>query len=309
MNTANTERIGVAICEIKFNSYGWIFREQHVQDKGIDAQIEIIDDSKPEPCCRLAALQIKTGESYFKEKSENFITFRTDEKHIDYWTTYPLPVVIVLCNPIDKTIYWQLVSREHISKTKDGKYKISIPKTNKFDETPPLEFHKIWQPSPEIAKWERLRFSRNMIESLQKGNHMDLLLTKTSNKSLARYKGKLTIKNKHGKTLKEKELSAYGGHYPIERFLQETFPWADFSGNEDAHRDHLEPAWAADHMHHGPEGEYCESESFDDWYKRQPKKPLLPVNDGEFITYDLTLKLNKLGRAFLKVDNYLRGGA
>lgn len=229
MNTANTERIGVAICEIKFNSYGWIFREQHVQDKGIDAQIEIIDDSKPEPCCRLAALQIKTGESYFKEKSENFITFRTDEKHIDYWTTYPLPVVIVLRNPIDKKIYWQLVSREHISKTKDGKYKISIPKTNKFDETPPLEFHKIWQSSPEIAKWERLRFSRNMIESLQKGNHMDLLLTKTSNKILARYKGKLTIKNKHGKTLKKKNYSHTGATTPLRDFCKKpsrglTFP-------------------------------------------------------------------------------------
>ncbi|MDO4233098.1 MAG: DUF4365 domain-containing protein [Lautropia sp.] len=309
MNTTNTERIGVARCEIKFNEYGWIFREQQVQDKGIDAQLEIIDTSNLEPSYRLVALQIKSGESYFKEKSENSIIFRTDEKHIDYWMRYPLPVVIVLYSPVDNKIYWQLVSRENISRTEKGNYKISIPISNTFDETPPPSFHKIWQPSAETAKWERLRFSRSLIESLQKSsNHMSLMLTKTANKSLVRYNGKLTVKNKSGKTLKEKELSAYAGKYPIERFLQDTFPWAEFSGNEEAYRDHLKPAWAADHIHHGPEGEYYESESFDDWYKRQAKKPLLPVTDGEFITYDLTLKLNKLGKAFLTVDDYLKGG-
>lgn len=143
MNTANTERIGVAICEIKFNSYGWIFREQHVQDKGIDAQIEIIDDSKPELCCRLAALQIKTGESYFKEKSENFITFRTDEKHIDYWTTYPLPVVIVLRNPIDTRKYTGNLSAENIyQKQKTGNIKSQYPKPTNLTKPRLLNFTK-----------------------------------------------------------------------------------------------------------------------------------------------------------------------
>ena len=61
-----TERIGVNhIGEIAERNK-WMFREQPIDDVGIDAHMELIESTgKPK---QLLALQIKCGESWFKEK-------------------------------------------------------------------------------------------------------------------------------------------------------------------------------------------------------------------------------------------------
>ena len=63
----SVERIGVSSVEKIINQMGMIFREQPVDDYGIDAQIEIVENK----CAtgKLIAVQIKSGNSYFKELS------------------------------------------------------------------------------------------------------------------------------------------------------------------------------------------------------------------------------------------------
>ena len=69
-----TERIGVNHCGEIAERNNWLFREQPVNDIGIDAHIEFVDASgKPK---QLLAMQIKTGESWFKEQKDDCVIFR-----------------------------------------------------------------------------------------------------------------------------------------------------------------------------------------------------------------------------------------
>ncbi len=51
-----TERVGIYQCGIRAEEQGWLFREQPVNDIGIDAHIEYVEDGEPR---QLLALQIK----------------------------------------------------------------------------------------------------------------------------------------------------------------------------------------------------------------------------------------------------------
>ena len=74
MNT--TERIGVSKVQlIVYEKLNWIFREQPIDDYGIDAHIELKDDNYATG--KLIAVQIKSGESYFKNESNNEIIYYT----------------------------------------------------------------------------------------------------------------------------------------------------------------------------------------------------------------------------------------
>jgi hypothetical protein len=68
----NTERSGVNAVEAIFlNEFKWAFREQAVSDYGIDAIVEEKDGDRPTG--KLIALQIKSGESYFKKRRGNYV--------------------------------------------------------------------------------------------------------------------------------------------------------------------------------------------------------------------------------------------
>lgn len=60
-----TERIGVSYCALTAERNNWMFREQPINDIGIDAHMEFVEDDKPR---QLLALQIKSGSSWFKRK-------------------------------------------------------------------------------------------------------------------------------------------------------------------------------------------------------------------------------------------------
>ena len=57
------ERVGVLNCGKIAEKNGWMFREQPVNDIGIDAHIEKVDDYGKSR--KLLAIQIKSGESWF----------------------------------------------------------------------------------------------------------------------------------------------------------------------------------------------------------------------------------------------------
>lgn len=114
--------------------YNWMFREQPIDDVGIDAHMEFIELSgKPK---QLLALQIKSGPSWFKEKKDNHIVFRNiNERQYNYWTMNSLPCVVVLYNPDDDTCIWQKLTAETIEKTNNGKGKgfvVKVPLSQVF---------------------------------------------------------------------------------------------------------------------------------------------------------------------------------
>ncbi len=136
--TANTERVGVSFVQLAFEQMGLIFREQPVSDYGIDAHVEMVKDDKATG--QLVAVQIKSGTSWFNEKSENGVVFREDMAHLDYWLNHSLSVIIILYNPETETAYWQFVNDDNITVTGKG-WKIEIP----FNQTVKEKFKGIFE--------------------------------------------------------------------------------------------------------------------------------------------------------------------
>ena len=71
----SVERVGVATAEKIINQLGLIFREQPIDDYGIDAQIETVKDGYATG--KLIAVQIKSGDSYIKKVSDEYIVFNS----------------------------------------------------------------------------------------------------------------------------------------------------------------------------------------------------------------------------------------
>jgi hypothetical protein len=47
------------------------------------------------PTGKLIALQIKSGESFFKKRGNNYV-FYGEIRHLEYWTKFSLPVFLIL---------------------------------------------------------------------------------------------------------------------------------------------------------------------------------------------------------------------
>ena len=124
------ERRGVALVQsLTVTDLRWIFREQAVSDVGIDAHLEVVVEGRATG--RLLALQIKSGESYFREPVAKGFVFHSDQQHLDYWLNHSLPVFVVICKPGTQEAYWQVVSDQTVVRTNSG-WKMVIPSANRF---------------------------------------------------------------------------------------------------------------------------------------------------------------------------------
>jgi hypothetical protein len=129
-NSSNTDRGGIYLVGVKINRSGFIFREQPISDCGIDAQIEIVQSEQATG--ELISLQIKTGESYFKEETSDGFIFRGNLNHLKYWLNHSLPVIIVLCNTTTEDCYWQAITPHTITRTEKA-WKVLVPKNQKIN--------------------------------------------------------------------------------------------------------------------------------------------------------------------------------
>lgn len=122
--SSRTGRIGIAGTQLIFEDLGCIFREQPIEDYGIDAHVEFIE--KDQATGKLIALQIKSGDSWFKETNGNNIIFRGNNEHLEYWQNHSLPVIVVLYKHSEKTAYWQAVNNNTVQRTEKA-WKLLIP--------------------------------------------------------------------------------------------------------------------------------------------------------------------------------------
>ena len=262
-----------------FATHGWFFREQFVQDWGIDAHVEIVRDGKPTG--ELIALQIKSGKSYFDGESDESVAFRTDEQHVKYWTEHSIPIVVVIYNPDTMQMYWQHISTKTAVCTGKG-WKIVVPKVHSFDDPEQTLrlLSKILQPEPYIRRLNKLRLDRRWMERIAEGEQVLVQFDDWVNKSLPRYQ--LTIS-----CVAESEFlpMTYMPGMHIQEMLEHFLPWADFSMDEDAYREGLG----------------------DDWFDEDSVPTgIVPVSgNGETESYSLVLSLNDVGQSFLTTDAFL----
>ena len=88
------------------NELKWVFRKNHQEyDFGIDAYVDVISELR-EVTGKSIAVQIKTGQSYFKEKNDFGWVFRGKLQHLNYYLNHDIPVVIILVNDLSNLAYW-----------------------------------------------------------------------------------------------------------------------------------------------------------------------------------------------------------
>lgn len=300
MPKPQTERLGVSALEHFFAEQGWLFREQVISDYGVDAQVEIVEGNYPSG--KLIGLQIKSGVSYFEEKSGDFYVFRPDTKHVDYWLNLSIPMVLVLYDPKTKSAHVQPILKRTLKKAGRA-WKILVPRANAFES--PIELLKqlthLTQPPSDVRRLNRLRADRKWMELLDNGSTVVLTFDDWANKSLPRYQ--LNLK---GGGYKETWPTVYSPGTDVEAMLEHYFPWASFQVDLEAHREGSEGQYEADcyMCRDSDTGEAQYFEEFDEWYVEPTG--LVPVSeDGEVAHYRLLLSLNEFGENFLQIDDFL----
>ena len=138
-----TNDIGVSVLKRCIpKELGWICREVAQPDVGIDATIEQVIDGNP--TAKYISVQLKTGEGNIHiDRNGNFIYY-IDKTHYDYWLSSSIPVILAYCNPEDETIYWELLKKRNIKRTKgEENYKITISNNHLLNKDSLDEFNVI----------------------------------------------------------------------------------------------------------------------------------------------------------------------
>lgn len=138
-----TNDIGVSVLKRCIpKELGWICREVAQPDVGIDATIEQVIDGNP--TAKYISVQLKTGEGNIHiDRNGNFIYY-IDKTHYDYWLSSSIPVILAYCNPEDETIYWELLKKCNIKRTKgEENFKITISNTHLLNKDSLDEFNVI----------------------------------------------------------------------------------------------------------------------------------------------------------------------
>lgn len=85
---------------------GFIWRPTSIFDTGVDGEIEIRNTETGEISGLIVKVQVKAGQSYFKEETESSFTFIADRDDLEYWIKGNVPVILIVCNPDKGKAYW-----------------------------------------------------------------------------------------------------------------------------------------------------------------------------------------------------------
>ena len=221
-----TERLGVNAVEGIFLQMGWIFREQTISDYGIDAHAEPREDGSPTG--QLIALQIKTGESYFRKRGDNFV-FYGERQHLDYWRRHVLPVFIVLHNPTTKQTIWQRVERDLVTEHSEGRWSIEIPTEQVLNASASDYLRKGISSDPKSVRRVRMLLDLPLMREIAKKQEEDavfLTVDEWVNKSLNFRNSALFYGDPHGEIVYE--FDRWVAFSDLGNFMNESFPWMDF---------------------------------------------------------------------------------
>lgn len=303
----HTERIGVYHCAEIVEANGWMFREQPVDDVGIDAHMEYIDNTGK--LKQLLALQIKSGLSWFKEEVDGNILFRRiNERQYQYWTMNFLPCILVLYNPVDGRCIWQKLSSETIKRTKDGSgegFFVKVPIDQIFinEETNKKLLNITYTPE-YITNYNFLLSQKKFMEIIKEGGTVRLHSKEWVNKSNG--KGKIELLVDEGENSRCYiypywfPYMAYTDVFPI------LFPWATFTVDDEFIYESDLELWKELNCFYDKD---C-----DEWINvgspfEEFRKDLDPMRSidhaGEVAEYMFVLGLNELGYSFLKINEFV----
>ncbi len=303
----STERKGVHYCGLIAEDNNWLFREQPINDVGIDAHMELTEPTGESK--QLLALQIKSGPSWFKEQKDKCVIFRDiNERQYNYWTKNSLPCIVVLYNPDDDMCIWQKLTNETIERTNGGTGKgffVKVPikqvfLTEQSNETL-ISFSNLPQ---HITNYNFLLSQKKFMEILRDGGEIKLHSTEWINKSSGKGNTELIVDD--GKSIVKYSYPYWFPFTPYTEVFPRLFPWANFSADDDFFEESDLDLWHELHCYYDEEDDewLVVGDSFEDFHKK-----LSPMrsrdHSGEVAEYMMVLSLNELGKAFLEVDRFV----
>lgn len=298
----HTEQIGVNHCGEIAEINDWMYRIQPVNDVGIDAHMEYVDnEGKPQ----LLGIQIKTGKSYFEEKNNGCVIFRKmDERQYKYWTMNTLPCIIVLYNSDDGTCIWQKLNKKTIERTEKG-FLVRVPLNQVFlDDKSNGELLRYTNLPEHITNYNFLLSQKKFMQIIKDGGIVKLHSEEWVNKCSGKGKTELIVED--GNTIKTYPYPYWFPYTLYTDVFPRLFPWADFSVDEDYYEETDETLWRELNCHYDKEeDEWIEvGDSFEVF--RESLEPMRYIDHaGEVAEYMLVLSLNELGESFLKIDTYV----
>lgn len=305
---SSVSRIGVHKCAEIFENIGFVFREQPIEDYGIDAIIELRGEDYLTG--KLIGIQIKSGDSYFEKKNGDNILFYGDIKHYDYWLNHSLPVIIVLYSPsLDKCV-WQIITKENAQKCNSG-WKIEIPINQLIEKSQKRLISIANKQNDYERRLNSLVVAKNLMIKVLNCEKVILEVQEWINKSSGRGHFKITaIDKKQEKVLYDMEMFGFGNR-KYEYVIRDLFPWADIRIDDDYYNLNIEEecfnrSKLSDRdlaKMYGITGEKLLTYS-DELPKLYPYRN----GAGEVDFYRLVLSLNSLGKSFLELENFLETG-
>ena len=280
-------REGVYKIAAIFEKIGFVFREQPIEDYGIDAIIE--ERGEKYLTGKMLGVQIKCGSSYFKEQKDGKIVYRGQNKHFNYWLNYSLPVVIVLYDPEQDICIYESISNDKITKT-SKEWKIEINLKNRLEAAGEVLRRLNKEQSEYHKKFAALAFSRGLME-LADRERLIIEVMEWINKGSGR--GEFIIKEIQNdgqeQILYNKTIIGFGPR-SYDKVLPALFPWAELR---------------VDDIYYELNGgrEFMES-------RRRENPNIYPYQNsaGEVDWYRFLPTVNRVGRAFMVLDEFLDEG-
>ena len=127
---AQTADIGIdLVAGVVRQELGWDFRKTPLEsDFGIDGYIDIVTPDGYVTGKSLA-VQVKTGATYFRERTANGLLFRGKIKHVNYYLNSPSKVLLILVDERDRHAWWRVFEVYETSRTGSG-WTFEIPSSN-----------------------------------------------------------------------------------------------------------------------------------------------------------------------------------
>lgn len=283
------ERLGIAEVQLAISKLGFVFREQPTDDYGIDAHAETTQGGQV--LGHLLAMQVKSGESYFREEATDGWWFRPKAKHVKYWLNHSLPVLVVLVDPDTERCYWEHVHESKLTSVGDDSWKMLIPRRQTLSTTFASQLRSIAKNDLDQVRLGGLELAKPWMRMLSAGRRLVVDVEEWVNKTSG--KGQIVIGEDKEDGNDAHELARWGvflGLRPYSEVLRDLFPWADLVNHEETYE---QAQWENPGL-------------FEQLSRHEVLHPYSEAA-GEVEYWRLELLLGDLGASYLRVDEYVSG--
>lgn len=284
--TATTAAVGVTKTQLFFQATAkWLFREQPLEDYGIDAHVEVVESGDVKG--RLVALQIKSGDSWLKPSATGGWNFYPKKKHVTYWQNHSLPVAIVVWHESSDTLFFREASRHTLEETESGGWRLHFGDDDLLTKSALPILNRLSMGSTYDLRLRELRLLLPWMQRIAQGQRLILTAEEWINKTWGKGNLKILAITEDGT---KHELGKWGvalGLEPYETALPKLFEWASLEMDPDVE-------WQT------------EAEFLAYPYDEALHPYANAANEVDY--WSLELHLNEIGRAFLLLDEHARQG-